>query len=63
MTSYSLEYSEKHKTILKYQQVMATSTHEKMGFKIQIGDIIISPSPLWAKNGNSIREGHITLKI
>ena len=28
---------------------MATSTHEKMGFEIQIGDIIISPSPLWAK--------------
>ena len=45
----SLEYSEKHKTILKYQQAMATSTHEKMGFEIQIGDIIISPSPLWAK--------------
>ena len=45
----SLEYSEKHKTILKYQQAMATSTHEKMGFEIQIGDILISPSPLWAK--------------
>ena len=28
---------------------MATSTHEKMGFEIQIGDIIISPSPLRAK--------------
>ena len=28
---------------------MATSTHEKMGFEIQIGDIIISPSPLWEK--------------
>ena len=28
---------------------MATSTDEKMGFEIQIGDIIISPSPLWAK--------------
>ena len=45
----TLKYSEKHKTILKYQQAMATSTHEKMGFEIQIGDIIISPSPLWAK--------------
>ena len=28
---------------------MATSTLEKMGFEIQIGDIIISPSLLWAK--------------
>ena len=43
---------------------MATSTLEKMGFEIQIGDIIIPPPPLTpvSKNGNSIREGLITSK-
>ena len=42
---------------------MATSTLEKMGFEIQIGDIIIPPplTPV-SKNGNSVREGLITLK-
>ena len=28
---------------------MATSTHEKVGFEIPIGDINISPSLLWEK--------------
>ena len=34
LTIVSLEYSEKHKTIVKYQQAIASSTHEKMGFEI-----------------------------
>ena len=36
----SLKNSEKHKTTAKYQQAMPSSRHEKMGFEIQVRDII-----------------------
>ena len=37
------------KTIVNYQQDMAISIHEKMGFEIQVIDLSISPSPQGAK--------------